>query len=302
MTSEPERQEPLSPVKQALLEIRRLRGRLEAAERIASRAHRHRRARLPLSRRRASTPEAFWRLLRDGVDAVTEIPRDRWDVDAYYDADPDAAGRMYARHGAFLDRRRPLRRRRSSASRRARRASMDPQQRLLLEVAWEALEHAGSGPDRLAGSATGVFVGHRHERLRAPAGAGRCARTRSIAYFATGTAHSVAAGRLSYVLGLRGPSAGRSTPRAPRRWSRSTSRARACARASAALALAGGVNLILSPELTDELLPRAHAVAGRPLPDVRRRRRRLRARRGRAAWSCSSACPTRWPTAIASSP
>ena len=192
------------------------------------------------------TPDAFWRLLRDGGDAVTEIPRDRWDVDAYYDADPDATGRIYVRHGAFLDRVDGFDAAFFGISPREA-ASMDPQQRLLLEVAWEALEHAGLSPDRLAGSATGVFVGisssdYAHMQAQTMRADG------ADAYFATGTVHGVAAGRLSYLLGLRGPALSVDT---------------ACSSSLVAVhlacqslrlgecrtALAGGVNVILWPEL-----------------------------------------------------
>src|SRR3954466_8911191 len=107
----------------------------------------------------ADTPEAYWRLLQDGVDAVSDVPADRWDVDALFDPDPAAPGRMYTRRGGFL--REPIDRFDPQffgiSPREAE--SMDPQQRLLLEVAWEALEGAAQIEDRLAGSATGVFVG-----------------------------------------------------------------------------------------------------------------------------------------------
>src|SRR5205085_2860103 len=102
--------------------------------------------------------EAFWDLVAGGVHAVGEIPRDRWDVDEYYDPDPEAPGRMATRWGGFLD---GIDRFDSQffgiAPRDA--ASMDPQHRILLEVAWEALEDAGQAPPRLMGSRTGVFVG-----------------------------------------------------------------------------------------------------------------------------------------------
>ena len=80
---------------------------------------------------------------------------------------------------------------------------MDPQQRLLLEVSWEALEHAGIAPQRLAGSRTGVFVGicnYDYHQLLLTRGAEAI-----DAYVASGNAHSVASGRLAYLLGFQGP-------------------------------------------------------------------------------------------------
>ncbi|PYQ39698.1 MAG: short-chain dehydrogenase, partial [Acidobacteria bacterium] len=191
-------------------------------------------------------PEAFWRLLHEGGDAITEIPPDRWDVDAYYDPDPDAPGKMYTRQGGFIgavDGFDPQFF--GIAPREA--VSMDPQQRLLLEVAWEALENAGQAPDRLAGSRTGVFIGiassdYATLLLRAEGHLGWI-----DAYRASGAAHSVASGRLSYVLGLQGPSMSVDT---------------ACSSSLVAvhlacqslrsresrMALAGGVHLALAPE------------------------------------------------------
>ena len=137
---------------------------------------------------------------------------------------------------------------------------MDPQQRLLLEVAWEALEDAGIAAGRGSpGAATGVFVGissSDYAQLQLHA-----RRPEALdAYFGTGNAVSVAAGRLSYVLGCTGR-AWRSTPPARRRSSRSTSPARACATGECRLALAGGVNLILTPEADDRLLARRGMLA-----------------------------------------
>ncbi|MEM9568437.1 MAG: polyketide synthase, partial [Cyanobacteria bacterium P01_E01_bin.34] len=107
---------------------------------------------------RAETPGEFWQLLKKGVDVVTEVPSERWDVDSYYSPDLDAPGKTYTRYGSFVasvDRFDPAFF--GISPREA--AAMDPQQRLLLEVSWEALERAGWVPERKAGSKTGVFVG-----------------------------------------------------------------------------------------------------------------------------------------------
>src|SRR5688572_11289605 len=133
--------------KQALLALRKMRARLEDIERERTEplAIVGIGCRLPGG---ASSPESYWAMLRGGVNAVREVPADRWDIDAFYDPDPDAPGKMYTRHGAFVDAPdrfdAPFFR---IAPREA--ASMDPQQRLLLEVAWEALEDAGVAPDSL---------------------------------------------------------------------------------------------------------------------------------------------------------
>ena len=107
----------------------------------------------------ANSPDAFWQLLRDGVDAVGEVPPSRWDAGQFYDPDPQAPGKMYTRCGGFLDV--PVDEFDSEmfgiSPREA--ATMDPQQRLLLELVWEALEHAGVVIGDLKGSRTGVFVG-----------------------------------------------------------------------------------------------------------------------------------------------
>src|SRR5690348_16672066 len=152
----------------------------------------------------ASSPRDYWHLLHDGVEAIREVPADRWDVEQVFDRDPDTPGRTYVRRAGFLadvDRFDPQFF--GISPREA--AAMDPQQRLLLEVAWEALEDAGQAPDRLAGSRTGVFVGMAsfdyasiQVKASAPEAIG--------AYYSTGIAHSVASGRISYVLGLQGPS------------------------------------------------------------------------------------------------
>jgi acyl transferase domain-containing protein/NADPH:quinone reductase-like Zn-dependent oxidoreductase/acyl carrier protein len=150
----------------------------------------------------AGNPEAFWELLSKGVDAVSEVPPERWAVDAYYDPEPDAPGKINSRWGAFLPGIDQFDAGFFGISPREA-ANMDPQQRLALEVAWEALEHAGQAPDRLEGSRTGVFMGicsSDYNRIE------RDLDTGYSTYSGTGTAMSVVAGRLSYILGLQGPS------------------------------------------------------------------------------------------------
>lgn len=151
----------------------------------------------------STTPEAFWNFVRNGGDAVTEIPKTRWDIDAIFSPDPDAPGRTYARWGAFIDDVEHFDPAFFGISPREAK-SLDPQQRLLLETSWEALENAGIAPDRLAGSNTGVFVGMTAHDFAMHAAARQNEQV-SDAYAASGSTHSIAAGRLSYFLDARGP-------------------------------------------------------------------------------------------------
>ena len=192
----------------------------------------------------ADDAESFWRLLREGGDAIVEVPASRWDLDACFDPRPEVPGKMYTRSGGFLDAvdgfdaaffgispREALR--------------MDPQHRLLLEVAWEALEDAGHTAEALEGSAAGVFVGisttDYAQRLR------RAGFADLGPYDATGNSLNAAAGRLSYVLGLRGPclavDAACASSLVAVHLACQSLRVRECD-----LALAGGVNLILGPD------------------------------------------------------
>ncbi|SMF03967.1 amino acid adenylation domain-containing protein [Tistlia consotensis] len=188
------------------------------------------------------TPEAFWELLAAGRDAVGPIPEDRWDVARFH----GAAGpeRSRSARGAFLDDVRGFDAAFFHLSGREADA-LDPQQRLLLEVAWEALERSGLSPDSLKGSRTGVFVGitsHDYGDRQIARGSAEPID----AYFGSGNTACFAAGRLSYLLGLEGPSLAIDT---------------ACSASLVALhqacrsllsgeserALAGGVHLMLSP-------------------------------------------------------
>src|SRR5580704_17200083 len=192
----------------------------------------------------SNDPDAFWRLLSGGVDAVKEVPNDRWDKDAYYDPDPSVPGKMHAPYGGFLDQVDLFDAAFFGISGREA-ESMDPQQRLLLEVTWEALENAGIATTHLRGSSTGVFVGittSDYARLTiADASNGL------DVYAATGGALNVAAGRLSYVFGLNGPAMAIDTACSSSlvavHVACQSLRERECD-----LALAGGVNLLLTPE------------------------------------------------------
>ena len=151
----------------------------------------------------ADAPEAFWQLLRDGVDAVREVPADRWDVERVYDPDPDAPGKIYTRRGGFPRRRRRLRPAvlRHLAARGGR--AWTRSSGCCWRSRWEALEHAGQAPDRLAGSRTGVFVGIGVERLRRSCSSRPATSTGIDAYYASGIAHSIASGRVSYCSACR---------------------------------------------------------------------------------------------------
>jgi myxalamid-type polyketide synthase MxaB len=229
-------------MKKALLEIRELRARLERAEGARGEpvAVIGMGCRFP----GAPDPAAFWELLRRGGDAISEVPKDRWDIDAYYDPDPGKPGKMYTRWGGFLKEIDGFSPAFFGISPRET-ASMDPQQRLLLEVSWEALESAAVVPERLPNSKVGVFVGvgaTDYSELMVMQGP-----MAIDPYNGTGTAFSVSSGRLSYLLGVQGPSLALDT---------------ACSSSLAAvhlavlslrnresdLALAGGVNMILSPD------------------------------------------------------
>lgn len=153
----------------------------------------------------AKTPESFWELLKGGIDAISEVPAERWDIDAFYSPDPDAPGKMYTRSGGFLGDIDQFAAPFFEISPREA-IKMHPQQRLLLEVAWEALESAGQTLPALAGSKTGVFIGvmntQDYAQLQVQAGA-----TNYIddPYYGIGNAASITSGRLSYIFDLQGP-------------------------------------------------------------------------------------------------
>lgn len=191
----------------------------------------------------APDPEAFWEVLSGGVDAIREVPEDRFDIDEFYDPDPETAGKTYTRFGGFLDGIDGFDPEFFGISPREA-VWIEPQQRLMLETVWEGLERAGYSPAALRGSRTGIFAG---------VGANEYAHLLSSEsidkiepYFITGNALNAISGRVAFALGFEGPAVAVDT---------------ACSSALVAvhqavqalhsgdcdLAVAGGVNVLLSP-------------------------------------------------------
>ncbi|WP_078730069.1 phthiocerol type I polyketide synthase PpsB [Mycobacterium tuberculosis] len=188
-------------------------------------------------------PESFWDFLVAGRNAISTVPADRWDAEAFYHPDPLTPGRMTTKWGGFVPDVAGFDAEFFGITPREA-AAMDPQQRMLLEVAWEALEHAGIPPDSLGGTRTAVMMGVYFNEYQSMLPA---SPQNVDAYSGTGNAHSITVGRISYLLGLRGPAVAVDT---------------ACSSSLVAvhlacqslrlretdLALAGGVSITLRPE------------------------------------------------------
>ena len=195
----------------------------------------------------ANSPEEFWALLREGRDAIIEVPPHRANLMEVYDPDPKVPGRSYLRRGGFMDGIDVWDADFFGVSPREA-AHIDPQHRVLLEVAWEALEDAGQDMDRLAGTRTGVFVGistHDYSDTHCdPAN-----RALLDSHSNSGNATSIAANRISYLYDLRGPSLTVDTACS----SSLTATHLACNSILAGecdVAIVGGVQMQINPELT----------------------------------------------------
>ncbi|NEO43740.1 MAG: SDR family NAD(P)-dependent oxidoreductase [Moorea sp. SIO4A3] len=239
--------EQLSLSKQMFLALKQAETKLEMMERSRSEAI----AIIGIGCRfpgNANTPESFWELLSSGQDAVREIPPERWDIDSCYHPDPDTPGKMYIRHASLVNQVDLFDPEFFGISPREAN-SLDPQQRFLLEVTWEALERAGINPQQLKNTQTGVFMGIGQNDY---ANLGLSQVENISPYDATGNGFCFAAGRLSYFLGLQGPSMAIDTACS----SSLVAIHEACQslrQGESNLALAGGVQLILSPQVTTAL-------------------------------------------------
>ena len=236
----------LSPLKRALLAVEDMRARVEAAERAAHEpiAILGMGCRMPGS---ANDPAAFWQLLIDGVDTIGEIPRERWDMDEFHDPDPDVPGKIVSRDGGFIDNVDLFDPQFFGISPREA-VTMDPQQRLLLEVSWEALEAAGIAPSSLGATKSGVYVGIGIYDYSNVAREGMKSNAIDLdAYVGTGISASVAAGRISFALGLQGPAMAIDTACSSSLVAVHLA-CQALRTGEADLAIAGGASLILTPD------------------------------------------------------
>ncbi|HEV3385813.1 MAG TPA: polyketide synthase, partial [Gemmata sp.] len=192
-----------------------------------------------------SSPAGFWNNLVDGIDAITDVPASRWNLKSFYDREPGKPGKSHACRGGFVEGIDQFDPHFFGISPREA-ARMDPQQRLLLEVAWEALEDGGQVLSHISGTRTSVFVGISSWDYSVLQTSFRDRGTID-AYTNTGGSLSIAANRISYCFNFRGPSSAVDT---------------ACSSAlvavhlacqsiwvdNAELALAGGVNALLTPD------------------------------------------------------
>ncbi|QXV63897.1 SDR family NAD(P)-dependent oxidoreductase [Mucilaginibacter sp. 21P] len=194
----------------------------------------------------ANDKNAYWDMLKNGLSGIREVPSDRWNIDEYLDENPLIKGKMNTKWGGFIEQVDKFDPEFFGISPREAN-QMDPQQRLMLELTWEAVEDAGTNPTDLKGSDTGVFysaIWNDYLILNSREGVENIEQ-----HTATGMHHSVIPNRVSYFLGLEGPSLAVDTACSSSLVSvhlaMQSLRSNECS-----IAFAGGVNLIIAPDTT----------------------------------------------------
>lgn len=210
----------------------------------------------------AHDPESFWKLLEAGVDAISEVPQDRWSIQRFYDPDPTKPGSAVTKWGGFISQSIELFDAQFFGMSPREAAYLDPMQRWLLEVAWESMEDAGLIAEQLAGTKTGVFIGAFYEDIKIFQ-LSESNRDLIGPHSATGHAMTMLANRISYSFDFQGPSVALDTACS----SSLVAVHLACQSlwsGESTLALAGGVNAMFKPEFTI-----AESKAGMLSPDGR---------------------------------
>ena len=237
-------------LRQALRAVEQMQQRVEASESSAKRLAHQPIAVVGIGCRfpgGANDTASFWQLLREGREAIREVPQDRWKIDDFYDPDPATPGKMVSRFGGFLDEIDKFDAGYFGIAPREA-AMMDPQQRLLLEVTIQALESGAIPPSSLAGTQTGVYLGMAsgdYGQLQIQHGDSSLLDM----HFASGNAHSIASGRLAYLLGFKGPGVTLDTACSSSLVAVHLA-CQALRTGDCSVAIAGGVNIILLPETT----------------------------------------------------
>ncbi|MET9499407.1 beta-ketoacyl synthase N-terminal-like domain-containing protein [Streptomyces sp. NPDC006552] len=191
----------------------------------------------------ADDVDAFWANLLDGVDAVTAVPRERFDIDRYVTSHTGVPGRTVSAQGGFLNDAFGFDAAFFGIS-PAEALRMDPQQRLLLHLTWEALEAAGIRPSSLARTHAGVFIGQATTEYGE---SGVPAHQRDVHDVVGSRLRAITSGRLSYLLDARGPSVVLDTACSSSLVAVHSAR-QSLLTGECELAVAGGVNLVLTPD------------------------------------------------------